>query len=415
MPRGVGDLTYLARAAPTAATESSAHRAGAKLARPVELVCFALLVANIAWLVVSYLQGTWLGPPDGITDFDTTWVAGRLVLYGRAAMAYDWPALKAVVEHIVGHRFGGFLGWQYPPTYFFIAAPLALLPYLSAFIVWVVSTFAAYLISVRAIIGDRVGYFLGAAFPGVLANFIVGQNGMLSAGLIGGALILMDRQPLWAGALLGLLSYKPHLGLLFPIALAFGGRWRAFGSAVLVAALMAAASWAAFGSESWQSFFANISHALELDGFADWGKLQSAYGVTRAFGGSAALAWKVQTAIALVAAAAIAMLWRSRAAYEVKAAALSTGALLAAPHLLLYDLAILAVPLAFLFRLGREQGFRKHELGGIGLACLLILIFPFARAPTGFAAILVVAALVAHRALATYPPPAALASSCTAR
>jgi hypothetical protein len=66
---------------------------------------------------------------------------------------------------------------------------------------------------------------------------------------------------------------------------------------------------------------------------------------------------------------------------------------------------ILAVPLAFLFRLGRERGFLTHEAAGIGVACLLILIFPFVKAPVGFAAILVVAALIARRVLAPQSIP----------
>ena len=42
--------------------------------------------------------------------------------------------------------------------------------------------------------------------------------------------------------------------------------------------------------------------------------------------------------------------------------------------------------------------FCVYELAGIGVACLLVLIFPFVNAPVGFAAVLVVAALVVRRA-----------------
>jgi hypothetical protein len=108
----------------------------------------------------------------------------------------------------------------------------------------------------------------------------------------------------------------------------------------------------------------------------------------------------VQALVALIAAGAIAALWRSRADYEVKAAALGVGAMLATPYLYTYDLVVLAVPLAFLWRLGRARGFLAHELAGIGLACLLVLIFPLVKAPVGFAAVLLVAALIARRALA---------------
>ncbi len=190
--------------------------------------------------------------------------------------------------------------------------------------------------SQSVIIGDRIGYLLGAAFPAVLANAFVGQNGFVSAGLIGGTLYLLERRPILAGVLLGLLTYKPHLGLLFPIALVAGRHWRAFAAAAIVATLMAAASWAAFGAEAWQAFVAGIgksSQAFLSDGWADWSKLQTAFGLTRTLGGSETLAWSVQAGVMLLAAAAVAALWASRAAYEIKAAALGVGAMLATPYL----------------------------------------------------------------------------------
>ena len=384
---------------------SPARGAGARLARPVELICFALVLAQAVYLATSYLQGIWIvGPGGGVpSDFVNVWAAGRLVLEGHPAAVYDWPAHKLVEEAAVGHAFGGYFGWHYPPTFLFVAAALSLLTYATAYAVWVFGTFPVYLAAIRAIVGERTGYLLAAAFPALLANFIVGQNGFLTAGLVGGALVLLPRRPIVAGLLLGLLTYKPHLGLLFPIALVAAGYWRAFFTAAMVAVLMAVAAWFAFGSDTWQAFFANIGHTSQAflsDGWADWGKLQTAFGLTRMLGGGETLAWAVQGAVALVAAIAIALLWRSRAAYEIKAAALATGAMLATPYLYTYDLVVLAVPLAFLFRLGRVRGFLPHEMAGIGVACLLVLIFPFVKAPVGFAALLVVAALIARRAIA---------------
>ena len=88
--------------------------------------------------------------------------------------------------------------------------------------------------------------------------------------------------------------------------------------------------------------------------------------------------------------------------YEIKAAELGTATLLVTPYLYTYDLVVLAVPLAFLIRLGGQRGFLAHERAGIGLACLLVLIFPFVKAPVGFLALLVVAALIARRAFAEH-------------
>jgi arabinofuranan 3-O-arabinosyltransferase len=387
---------------------SRGHVGDAKLGRPLELVAFALIVAHAVYLAACYLHGIWIVAPDGTgvqSDFVNVWAAGRMVLDGHAASAYDWPAHKLVEEAAVGHPFAGYFGWHYPPPFLFIAAGLALLSFATAYAVWVFATFPIYLAAIRAIIGDRTGYLLAAAFPAILSNFIVGQNGFLTAGLFGGALFLLERRPILAGVLIGLLSYKPHLGFLFPLALAAGGYWRTFAAATVTAALMAAASWLAFGTDTWLAFFANIGHteqAFLSEGAADLGKMQTAFGTVRTLGGSETLAWWVQAVVALIAATAVAVLWRSRAEPEIKAAALGTAAMLATPYLYTYDLVVLAVPLAFLFRLGRARGFWPHEMTGIGVACLLIFIFPFVKLPVGFAAILVIAALVARRAIPSF-------------
>jgi arabinofuranan 3-O-arabinosyltransferase len=379
--------------------------AAAPLSRPLELVCFALIVAQAVYLAASYLQGIWLIAPDGggiATDFVAVWAAGKLALAGHAVAVYDWPVHKAVEVMAVGHPFAGYFGWHYPPTFLFVAVVLSLMPYAPALALWVFATFPAYLVAIRAIVGDRTGYILAAAFPAVLCNFIDGQNGFLSAALIGGTLFYLPKRPVLAGVLLGLLTYKPHLGILFPIVLAMDGRWRTFASAGVTAMLMAMVAWLAFGTGAWQAFVGNIGHTSEAflsDGWADWAKLQSAFGLVRTLGAPQWLAWTVQAVLALAVATAVTALWRSNKPYALKAAALGTGAVLATPYLYTYDLAVLAVPLAFLFKLGRAQGFLKGETAAIGVACLLIAIFPFVTAPVGFTAALIVAALVARRVL----------------
>lgn len=376
--------------------------ARAPLVKPVVLIAFALAVAHIVYLVASWRLGLWPNGTGVPSDFVGVWAAGRLVLAGNPAAVYNWPVHKLVEQSAVGHSFAGYYGFPYPPTFLIAAAALALLPYLIAYVVWAFGTFPAYLAAIRAIIGDRIGYLLAAAFPAVLSNFVVGQNGFVTAGLIGGALILMERRPILAGVLLGLLTFKPHLGLLFPIALIAGREWRVLFTAAIVALVLACLSWFAFGSDTWQAFVGNIGHisqAFLSEGHADFRKLQSVFGLTRAIGGSEALAWSLQAIVTLAAAGAVAALWRSAARYEIKAAALGAGLLLATPYIFTYDLVALAVPLAFLFRLGLARGFLPHELAAIGFACLLVLIFPFVDGPTGFAAALIVAALIARRAL----------------
>jgi hypothetical protein len=373
------------------------------LTRPVELTCFALCVAHLAFLVSAYMQGSWLVAPDGhrlATDFVNVWASGHQVLAGHAAAVYDDPLHKAAEVATIGTDFPGEYPWVYPPSFLFAATALALLPYGVAYASWILLTFPLYAVTVRSIVGHRAGFLFAAAFPGILSNIMVGQNGFLTAALIGSTLLLMERRPVLAGCLLGLLSFKPHFGILFPIALIAGAHWRTIGAAAVVTLLLAAASWLAFGTDAWQAFF----HALPMasqdsltDGRADWAKLQSVFGLARALGGGNSLAWALQGGLTCTIALLLAVIWRSRIAYDLKAAALSAGVLLATPYIFLYDLVTLAVPMAFLIRIGWRTGFLAFEITGLVMASLLILIFPLVTAPVGFGAVVVVTLLIARR------------------
>jgi arabinofuranan 3-O-arabinosyltransferase len=371
--------------------------------RAVELIGFALCVANAVYLVASFVQGSWLVDAAGRgipTDFVNVWAAGRLVLDGQPTAAYDWTIHKVVEDAIIGYRFDGYYAWLYPPPFLFVAALLATMPFAVAQAVWSFSTFPAYVIAVRTIVGDRIGILLACAFPAILSNFMVGQNGFVSAALLAGALFFIERRPVLAGCFLGLLTYKPQFGLLFPLVLVAGGHWRVFWTAAIVAALLNATSWAAFGTSTWIAFIHSLpmaSQAILTEGQADWHKLQSLFGIVRSLGGGEALAWSLQSALIGVVAILLCAMWRSRVSFELKAAALATGALLSTPYLYLYDYVMLAVPMAFLLRAGLATGFLRGEMIGLGAASLLILIFPFVVVPIGPLAILIVAALIGRR------------------
>ena len=59
-------------------------------------------------------------------------------------------------------------------------------------------------------------------------------------------------------------------------------------------------------------------------------------------------------------------MWRSRVPYTLKAAALAAGTLLTTPYLFMYDMMVLAIPIAFLVRIGLKTGFRAYELPALG-------------------------------------------------
>jgi arabinofuranan 3-O-arabinosyltransferase len=370
---------------------------------PLVNVCFALLVINAAFFPAAFYAHWWIFDAEGRgipTDFINVWSAGRLVVEGHPAFAYDWNIQKALQVAVLGQSYDGNFAWHYPPPFLFVASLLALFPYPVAYAGWAAVSFVPYLAMMWAMVGRRFGLVLAAAFPVVLTNALVGQNGFLTASLIGGMLYLLPTRPLLSGICLGLLSYKPQYGLLFPLVLIAASQWRVFFTAAAVAAAMALMSWLSFGLESWQAFvhwLPMFSQAFLTEGRAYWGKMQSIFALVRFFGGSESLAWLFQWIMTAAVAVVLVLMWRSRIRYSLKAAALATGTLLVTPYLFLYDVMVLAIPVALLVRLGLSHGFRRHELPALGLVAFLLMFYPLFAAPTGFAATLIVAALIGHR------------------
>jgi arabinofuranan 3-O-arabinosyltransferase len=385
------------------ATLPSQPLAREPLLQALRLACFGFCVAHLIFLAASFVHGDWLidtlGRPIP-TDFVNVWATGKLALQGHPADAYDPTLHKTVENAAVGYDFAGHYGWHYPPPFLAVAALLALLPYTVAWVAWIAATFPVYVATMRWIVADRLGYLLAGAFPAVLSNMMIGQNGFLTASLIGGVLGFMERQPVLAGACLGLLTYKPHFGLLFPVVLVISRRWTVFIVASAVAAAMVLVSWLLFGLAAWEAFFHWLpmtSKAFLSEGQADWAKLQSVYGLVRIIGGGEDLAWALQAGAALAAAAAVCALWFSRCAFDLKAAALATATLLVTPYVYLYDMVVLAIAVAFFIRHVTPKGLRLSECLALAATALLIFAFPFVKLPVGLGATVIVAALIARR------------------
>jgi hypothetical protein len=373
--------------------------------RLVGAVGLALALGYLIVLSGAYLSGQFLIDPQGrpiANDFVNVYAAGTLVDAGDAAAAYDWPAHKAAEIRAVGHDFANYYGWHYPPTFLLVAAALATLPYLAASLVWLIATLIAYAANLAGILGSRAGIALALGFPAALWNVTAGQNGFLTATLIGGTLGLLERHPALAGVCLGLLTYKPQFGLLFPIVLIADRRFLTVAVAAAVAAALGLASWLAFGRATWAAFIhatPAISHAALSDGAIGFARMQSPFGLVRTLGGGEALAWTVQAAATLSLALALALMWRSRAAYDLKAAALAAGALIATPYVFTYDLVVLAVAVAFLLRYALVRGLWVSEAAGLIAAGALILSFPYLTGQVGLCAAVIVTALAGRRAL----------------
>ena len=185
------------------------------------------------------------------TDFISYWAASVLALDGNPAAAWDWQAHAAVQAKLV--QFEGLMPFPYPPPFLLLLLPFGLLPYPVAAALWIVATFAFYFAVARRVWPGSGA--LIAAFPAVLANAIVGQNGFLTAAIFILGLALLGRRPFLAGLVLGCLVIKPHLGLLLPVAFIAAGQWRAVAGAAASSLGLLLLGLIAFGIESYRAMF----------------------------------------------------------------------------------------------------------------------------------------------------------------
>jgi hypothetical protein len=315
------------------------------------------------------------------TDFSQVWVAGKEALAGAPEAPFD------ITRHVAAQRaeFGphaAIYGWHYPPYFLSVAALLAHLPYLRALFLWQALTLAAYLVAIALLGRDQklpLGPLLLAAlaFPAVMVNLGHGQNGFLTAALLSGGYLALQRRPILAGVFLALLAYKPQFGLAIPLALLFDRRWRALASAAATLALMTAASAAVFGVSSWRAFFDGLAwtrkFALEQGG-AGFDKIESVFAAARLLGGSVDAAYWAQGVAGMIAIAGLLWLWRSGADRRAKIAAIPVATLLTTPYCLDYDFLAYAPALALLAGLGAEKGFAPFEKSVLAFAFVAPLI-----------------------------------------
>lgn len=322
------------------------------------------VLAAVLWVAMADGLIDRNGKPLG-TDFSNVYAAGTLALGGEAEAAYDWEKEYAAERAIFGGREVPFYGWHYPPQFLMVAAALAILPYAAALAAWMALTLPAYLLAIRAVLPHPAATLAALAFPAVFVNLGHGQNGFLTAALLGGALVVLDRRPVLAGVLIGLLAYKPQFGVLIPLVLLVTFRWTTIAAAVGIVLATCVATVVLFGPSVWSAFAASTALTRDIvleAGTTGWEKIQSLFSAVRMWGGSVDAAYAAHGTLALLVAAGLVWLWRSAATHELKAAALATGCLLATPYLIDYDLTVLAVAMAFFVRHGLAHGFRDYEI-----------------------------------------------------
>jgi len=362
-------------------------------------VATGLAFGYAAVLLMLLFHRNWILTSGGIpmpSDFLVYRAAGIAAMHGTPALVYD-PHAFHLLQITLTKPFPNYFYWNYPPSFFFVAVFLARLPYVPAFLLWVGTTGSACAITIGRIALRRDAMVTALASPIFLLATYVGQNGFLSAALMGAFLLSLRERPLIAGLLLALMTYKPQFGLLLPLALLAGGHWRAICWAIVATAILTIASALAFGLDSYTAFLGSLAVAskgvLTLGG-EGWAKIESMYSVARFLGAGDHAAWLLQIVISAVAGVGVLWLWHGDSAYELKAAGLVAATMLSIPYLHEYDFPIILVAFSFLYR---DRRFDRVDWLAVGAANLLMAAFLLQLAPLGPVVAAIPAAMVLGR------------------
>lgn len=310
-------------------------------------------------------------------DFVVFWTASVLSLAGEVSKVFDFSQFHAMQEELMGTTVPIY-AWLYPPVGLFAILPLGLLPYLWAYTLWSAITLALYLL---ASLGrpwaslETAGLVLA---PATFVSIVAGQNGLLSAALLVGGLRLLDKYPALAGVLFGLLCFKPHLGLLVPVALLAARLWRPFLSAAVTVAAVIGLSVAVFGLESWLAYFdaSTAFQGMVLNAQKGWllNIVVTPFMGARLLGLGLAASISVHAVFAVCAAVGVYAAFRQQTDRQIQAAVLLAAVFLASPYGYTYDLPLVSVAALWAYGQATKTGFLPGERLLLALVWMLPLL-----------------------------------------
>lgn len=334
------------------------------------------LVAALGLLLTSQGGIDFFDKPLG-NDFLAFWSASHIALNGHAADAYDIARLFEA-EKIAVPGVKAVYAWFYPPTFYLLILPLAWLPYALSYIVFSAATLAGFMLAIRRILTGPNTLLLLVAFPGIFFNLVQGQNGFLTAALAATALALLDRRPVLAGVFVGLLIIKPHLAILFPVALLGTGRWKSAFAAGITALVFFALSVLVLKVDTAHAFLDSLQQARLMleNGALPLDKMPTWFAFARLLGLGTGIAYALHLLVAALVAVAVAVVWRQRKPYYLRASALFTGTFLISPYLFDYDMVWLAFPMAWIGMETVRSGWLRWEREVLAAAWLAPLLVP---------------------------------------
>lgn len=371
-----------------------------------EMAFAALIVGATLLIGLRFHLELWSLRPDGFSsqfarppywDFTNLWAGARMALEGHVAWLFDVEGYRQALRTIFLPTLPD-QEWSYPPSILLLGAPLAALPIHWAYIVWTLGTILAFRLSLTLLPLPPTVRWAVAISPPIVASIFFGQNGALTAALLVSSLALSSRKPIVAGILAGLLTIKPHLGILLPFVFLASANWRAFVSAGLTAVALVLLTGFAFGFEVWPLFYEETRPLMAAIMEAPYPQPYHANAVTffilgRSLGMPVDVAYLWQAVFTAASILAVMWMWRRKSEIEAMDRVVLTALLsiCATPYGYTYDIAPYALAVAWFFIRARSPN--RYIFG-------LLWLYPFAAHVLNFhgigAAILIPAGMVLY-------------------
>jgi hypothetical protein len=322
----------------------------------------AIVLAAILWIMAAVVGFTGTsdrgiaGPLKG-ADFVQLYTLGHLASSRQIAPMYDPTLYHQAQVDLIPESKREIYPPVYPPQAAVMFAPVTGLSYQRALLLWCLITIAGYALivwnawrPVAELLPDRtLVVAAAAAFPPFWSLVLHGQVTVILLAAFWAGWLALERRRHWlAGFAFGLLALKPQFGIPLAVVVLVCGEWAMLAGAVTSVLAQAAVIWLALGSAVFPAFAESLpmtfayADLLEAKPFLS----HSLRALTRLAPNWIGLpAWALLSVIVLWHTVRV---WKSRAPVRVRLGTVVLAAVLVNPHVIIYDLTVLALPLLWL-------------------------------------------------------------------
>jgi alpha-1,2-mannosyltransferase len=324
---------------------------------PSRLRAHLTILAAVLWLVAAgdvATTGRYMrtGQVKG-TDFVHFYTLAYLSAHGRADQFADLSAQRATQIELVPESQKDWYPPAYGPQVALALTPLGFLSYEHALLVWIAVTAAVYL-GLIAVLTRRMTHLrahaglvtlAAIAYPPFWNLIIHGQLSIAAVASVVCAYLALARDRRWlAGAALGVLAYKPPLAIPALAVLVFAREWRASAGWLVTAVAQLVVPAVVIGPGTLLAYKELLLGSRRLAEIllskpAQMHSLRAFWVLLIPNATLALVFFAISACLAIIAAAVI---WRRTINPALRMAALVLAIVLAAPHLYVYDVVLLA-------------------------------------------------------------------------